>query len=272
MQLISYGPIVWSSYVCALDIQDNFLYAVYSGRGDEGLMILDISDPSEPEEISRLYIDNYFWDLKVRDDYAYIFSSQFFQVFDVSDPEEPAMVGQIELEFLSWDYTDYTIEVSGNLIYASCHLDGFMVFDVSDPENPFVTAYYDTPGVAHDLAVIDDLVYVADETSLGVYRNTMVGLPDRETIPFPGNYEIVSIYPNPFNSTTTIQYSLPVASPVSLNVYNINGQLVKVLVNRYMQSGKHRIVWEAENVVSGVYFIKIENGWKNDIVKTVLLP
>ena len=257
MQLISYGPIVWSSYVCALDIQDNFLYAVYSGRGDEGLMILDISDPSEPEEISRLYIDNYFWDLKVRDDYAYIFSSQFFQVFDVSDPEEPVMVGQIELEFLSWDYTDYTIEVSGNLIYASCHLDGFMVFDVSDPENPFVTAYYDTPGVAHDLAVIDDLVYVADETSLGVYRNTMVGLPDRETIPFPGNYEIVSIYPNPFNSTTTITYGLPHFGKVSLHVYDSLGKPVKTLVDGYKKAGNYSTDFNAAELTSGLYVLNL---------------
>ncbi len=69
-------------------------------------------------------------------------------------------------------------------------------------------------------------------------------------------------YPNPFNPTTTIMYSLGKANKVNLDVFNIRGQKVATLVNEYQEQGRHEITWNGKdkhgkNLPSGVYFYKL---------------
>ena len=70
-------------------------------------------------------------------------------------------------------------------------------------------------------------------------------------------------YPNPFNPETTIQYQLPKSCEVSLAIYNVQGQLLNVLVNEYQSAGFYSIIWQAtndygNNVPSGVYLYRVE--------------
>jgi hypothetical protein len=65
--------------------------------------------------------------------------------------------------------------------------------------------------------------------------------------------------PNPFNPATVISFSLREPSAVSLKVFNIGGQLVKILAAGNFSEGDHRVLWDgrnyrAENVSSGIYF------------------
>ncbi|MDP6124838.1 MAG: T9SS type A sorting domain-containing protein, partial [Candidatus Latescibacteria bacterium] len=73
---------------------------------------------------------------------------------------------------------------------------------------------------------------------------------------------IVRISPNPFNSTTTIRYSLAARQHVQLAVYNTFGQKVRVLDDRVKAAGFHTSVWNGRdfsgrNVASGVYFVRL---------------
>lgn len=66
-------------------------------------------------------------------------------------------------------------------------------------------------------------------------------------------------YPNPFNRNTTIQYTLTEAGPVEINIYNVNGQVVRHLVSEEKLPGEYNIVWDATNdfgglVSDGFYF------------------
>ncbi len=83
-------------------------------------------------------------------------------------------------------------------------------------------------------------------------------------------------YPNPFNPETTISFNVQKAGPVSLNVYNSKGQLVKTLVNDSRSAGTHNVVWNGQNnkgqkVSSGLYFYKIKNAGKSQMKKMVLM-
>jgi hypothetical protein len=81
----------------------------------------------------------------------------------------------------------------------------------------------------------------------------------------PTEFDLRQNYPNPFNPATTIQYALPRASEVSVEVYNILGQRVRSLVDEQQDPGYKTLWWDGKDdygneVSSGVYFYRIEAG------------
>jgi len=83
-------------------------------------------------------------------------------------------------------------------------------------------------------------------------------------------------YPNPFNPTTTIAYNMIEEGNVSIEVFNIRGQLVKTLINEHMTVGEHTLVWEGTNnnsqkVSSGMYFYKMKSGNYSSTKKMILM-
>ncbi len=90
------------------------------------------------------------------------------------------------------------------------------------------------------------------------------------------NEHIFLNYPNPFNPTTTINYSLKENAKVSLNIYNIKGQKVKQLVSDQLSAGEHSVVWNGtdyngKSVSSGIYFYKLKTRNYEKTKKMVLL-
>jgi parallel beta-helix repeat protein len=73
----------------------------------------------------------------------------------------------------------------------------------------------------------------------------------------PERFALYQNFPNPFNPSTTLEYSLPHDSRVKLEIFNILGQRVKVLVDKIEKVGLKRVVWNANNFASGVYFVRI---------------
>lgn len=67
-------------------------------------------------------------------------------------------------------------------------------------------------------------------------------------------------FPNPFNSSTTFNYSLPKSYYVTLNIYNIKGQEIESLIQGYQSIGEHQIHWQPIELPSGIYFYRLELG------------
>ena len=80
------------------------------------------------------------------------------------------------------------------------------------------------------------------------------------TIGAPIEFALNQNYPNPFNPTTTINYSLPKANFVTLAVYNSLGEKVSTLVNQVVEAGNHTLEFNAENLSSGIYFVRMDAG------------
>jgi hypothetical protein len=83
-------------------------------------------------------------------------------------------------------------------------------------------------------------------------------------------------YPNPFNPSTTIRYSLKEAGPVSIEIYNLKGQLVRTLVNEVKESGSHSAIWNGldqnnRTVSSGVYLFRMKSGKYSNTRKMIML-
>jgi len=81
----------------------------------------------------------------------------------------------------------------------------------------------------------------------------------------PGMYKLGQNFPNPFNPTTTIQYEVPAFVHVTIAIYNVAGERVRVLVNEEKGPGRHFASWNGRNeagetVASGVYFYRMKAG------------
>jgi hypothetical protein len=74
----------------------------------------------------------------------------------------------------------------------------------------------------------------------------------------PTNFELSQNYPNPWNPSTKIIYSIQVESQVKLVIYNSIGEKVKELVNTFQNSGYYEVIFEAKSLSSGIYFYTIQ--------------
>jgi hypothetical protein len=78
----------------------------------------------------------------------------------------------------------------------------------------------------------------------------------------PNSYRLGTAYPNPFNPTTSIEYSILEEGYANISVYDLQGRMVEKLVSEYKYQGNYDIVWNAVNIPSGVYFIQMNvNGF-----------
>jgi hypothetical protein len=103
-----------------------------------------------------------------------------------------------------------------------------------------------------------------------------IGAVGDNTPVLPNKYELLQNYPNPFNPSTVITYSLAKAGNVTIEVYNVLGKRVAVLVNQQQIAGTHSLVWNSQNnngskVGSGVYFMKMVSGSFSQTKKMVLI-
>jgi CotH kinase protein/Lamin Tail Domain/Chitobiase/beta-hexosaminidase C-terminal domain/FlgD Ig-like domain/Divergent InlB B-repeat domain len=97
----------------------------------------------------------------------------------------------------------------------------------------------------------------------GVINDVYVFADDQNPI-LPNNVVLYPNYPNPFNPVTTIKYSLPEDTSVTLGIYNVKGQLTKLLINEFQTKGQYTIDWDGNDnngkpVASGLYFYRIKS-------------
>ena len=88
-------------------------------------------------------------------------------------------------------------------------------------------------------------------------------------IPHPTSF-ILSAYPNPFNSKTTIRFNLPHSQDIELNVYNVLGERIETLTSGRHEAGEHAVMWQASGA-SGIYFIRLSGAEVNQTQKIMLL-
>ena len=89
----------------------------------------------------------------------------------------------------------------------------------------------------------------------------------------PDQFILHPAYPNPFNPQTTISYDLPLDSKVSVIIYDIRGDIVTELLvkDKIQKAGNHSIVWNAGDLSTGIYFIKMSINGKSKLFQKLLL-
>jgi photosystem II stability/assembly factor-like uncharacterized protein len=105
---------------------------------------------------------------------------------------------------------------------------------------------------------------------LKTYDSTITAIDERAIVN-KTNDIILQNYPNPFHSSTEINYRLSVTGSVELSVCNVMGRKVATLVNEKQPAGSYEVEWNAEGIKPGVYFCELKAGQSRKVVKMVLI-
>jgi hypothetical protein len=94
---------------------------------------------------------------------------------------------------------------------------------------------------------------------------------ERSNGDIPDTFTLFANYPNPFNPSTTICYSLPTSADIRLNIYNLKGEKVRTLINQHQSAGTFETSWNGSNdnnvrVASGIYIYRMEINTGREIV------
>jgi hypothetical protein len=110
------------------------------------------------------------------------------------------------------------------------------------------------------------LGFVGHDSVQGLLTSAVVVADDAPTA-----FAVEQNSPNPANPTTTISFTLPEADNVTVDVFNVAGQKIDTLVNDFMDSGRHSVVWDGSRFSSGVYFYTVTSGDYTKTMKMTLL-
>ncbi|MDP7027013.1 MAG: T9SS type A sorting domain-containing protein, partial [Candidatus Marinimicrobia bacterium] len=146
---------------------------------------------------------------------------------------------------------DFTLKLTGNAFVADSRTVGNetkLVIVVPESEELFT--------FTGDFKIVDMIV---------------ANSSDRVNVTAPTAFSLSEAYPNPFNPTTSMTLAVPQAGNVSVQVYNIMGQVVATLASGHMDASTYSLTWDASNVTSGLYFVKAETAGSVTTQKLVLM-
>jgi outer membrane protein assembly factor BamB len=220
----------------AMDYQGNIYYTYSVDSGSTWYSRIESVD----------YYGNYRWTYQFEQPREYIFMPL------VVDKEGTTYCGSTE------GYFYYAISSEGELLW-KIPLDGYYV-DNSTAIGSDGTLYIGTNfGSLHTMG----------ENTLIAIRDTVTSVQNINLSEL--NYSLQQNYPNPFNPVTHIIYSIPQSSRVTVKVYDILGKQVAKLVDKYQSAGEYDVIFSADELVSGIYFYRLQAGNYADVKKMLLL-
>lgn len=159
---------------------------------------------------------------------TYINSGWIYHWYDAT--KEPYLINSDTTKFITFEDTN-SVKLKTEFAIRK-NLGGIMIWELSQG------LYADNQPLLETIA-----------NTLRTY--TSVENTEREVVK---DYKLYNNYPNPFNPSTTIKFSVPKSSVVKLIVYNVLSQEVRVLVNGELNTGSHEVEFNASNLSSGIYF------------------
>ncbi|MDP8239077.1 MAG: T9SS type A sorting domain-containing protein [Candidatus Hatepunaea meridiana] len=230
---------------------------IYLSQMDHYFYIINISNPEEPVVLGS---DRpgavYSGEIAIYGNLAFVRYTHRIFIYDISDPDDPVIVGVHNL--FPIEISISSLKAYNGYLYITDHELGLKIYDFSDPESLTEVAFYDSPGVGRDVAISNNMAFLADESYLEILDVAeYCSIFNSDNPQTPVSFSLLPAFPNPFNSTTTIRYSLPFQTHVSLGVYNPLGKRINTLFEGYRESGIHTTNLTVNNLPSGLYFVRL---------------
>lgn len=166
--------------------------------------------------------------------------------------------------FSNWTHSTQT--VNGPLSFEQCAYKAFS-FNASH------ITYNENDGRCICKDSTATLTFSAEESS--AYINDCASTAplnlDEGNIAMLPSISLFKNYPNPFNPSTTIRFSIKTRLTASLQIYDINGRLIDTLLDGMIEPGNHKIQWNASNYSTGIYFVTLASGIQVQTQKLILL-
>jgi len=126
------------------------------------------------------------------------------------------------------------------------------------------------------LIYADEITFTSNHSKHWAQLHDLINKSEESEIPIPRMPIIATNYPNPFNPSTTIEFSIPEKSNIKVEIYNTRGQKVKDLISIEMLKGPHKVVWDGKDnnggaVSSGIYFACLESNGSRSTRKLMLM-
>jgi len=150
------------------------------------------------------------------------------------------------------------------------------VIDISDPYLPLLTTTILTPGYALKGVLDTEYLYVADQYGFEIFRHsTGVSVTEDPPI-LPDDFALKQNYPNPFHTKTTIDFTIGRASEVEVEIYNVLGQRIRHMALGRRAVGSYQTAWdgcdsEGKEVASGIYFYELITHFSREHRKMIYL-
>ncbi len=204
-------------------------------------------------------------------------TAQFITQFTPPDAGETHSIthDSFDLWLSDWDGHLYKIDDGINEGWLYCNptngiitQENISYINVSFDATNLVNGIYEA-----NLHIIND---DPDEGYLEIPVTLTVAPPIEAEAIFPAITQLHQNHPNPFNPTTTISFDLVNTGKITLNVYNIKGELVRTLASENYPAGQNSILWNGEDnngnsVSSGIYFYSLKAGNHEETKKMILL-
>ncbi len=163
-------------------------------------------------------------------------------------------------------------------------------------ENDFDTALSELTGMLDEAPLVSDSLFIELDIALiedvqnrdavdnayntqvriekvenELYKLARAGNPEQKAAEIPTDFQIVSAYPNPFNSTVTIHYLIPESNRLSIEIYDVNGREAENLFHDVQLPGSHKVIWHAMDYPAGIYFCRMDFTGESHIMKLHLV-
>jgi Secretion system C-terminal sorting domain len=183
----------------------------------------------------------------------------------VAVPSDPSYVSAVETPGFVNDAA-----VSDTILYIADDSTGVIAASVARPLFPYVISTFNSPGIARGVYAVGPYVYLGDSQSFIVLMMTEINAVDEDDL-LPTKFDINSVYPNPFNSGSAVTFTLEEQLPILLEVFDLIGHPVASLAKGIFGPGEHTVAWDAGNLPSGVYFVRLSCGRAHKTTKAMLL-
>ncbi len=254
-----------------VEVRDAIAYLVSFGGG---MLTLDVSDPANivqlDAEPSFGFLNAITLDSKFNFDYAYVADGQEgLRIVDVDDPSDLISLGTSATQTQARDVTvaaGFAGDVFFPVAYVADDFFGLREFGYFLEETRSFESTDRGIGIAAVLREdspdgLSRIALAAGET--GVYLFDAPFIADSEAGTDGETLSLRVPFPNPVRETTTFCYSLPVSADVTLAVYDVLGRRVARLADGAQGAGTHEATFDASNLPSGVYLVRLSSGTRH---------
>jgi|GEM_PF-284304 len=281
VQAGSYQP----HYYHDIYVRNDTAYA--AAINGQGIDILDVSDKSNIQKLANFnYEGSGAHNVWTTEDGNYAFvgdevgsAGNWTRVFDISDLDNIEKGSEIIVDSAAITHNFY---VRGDYLYIAHYTEGIRVWDIADPTSPTEAGFYDTYFPDHYGFYGAWSVYpyftsekiIASDMESGLFVLEFDVLPPNVKHPgadTPDQFTLKQNYPNPFNPVTTIEYSIPQQSHISIAIYDVRGNRITTLVHTTLDAGSYTVQWNASERPSGMYFYRITDGTYSETRKLTIM-